>query len=267
MKTEAAVFSLFACALFVAGCPTVPLGGGGGEVCGNGVCGSGENVSNCPGDCGGGGGGGGSPGEVCGNGVCGSGENVSNCPGDCGGGGGGGGSPGEVCGNGVCGSGENVSNCPGDCGGGGGGGEESVFADFSQPTISGTISISPGDGFFWNDFYQVWRIESPGGGFTGSFNLSTGGSYKMVVVHTTSASSDCQGGGYSPVTIWIDGWTAQSCEDPAENNGGSHGSVTDTFGVVLSSGVNRLEWTACDLCTHYWIESIDICSPDGNPCR
>jgi len=87
MKSEAAVCSLFACLLFVAGCPTVPTGGGAGEVCGNGSCGSGENVSNCPGDCGGGGGdNGGGVGEQCGNGSCGSGENVSNCPSDCGGG-------------------------------------------------------------------------------------------------------------------------------------------------------------------------------------
>ncbi|MBI3836074.1 MAG: hypothetical protein HY287_17250 [Planctomycetes bacterium] len=56
-------------------------------------------MSNCPQDCGGG--------EVCGNGVCGNGENVSNCPEDC--------STGEVCGNGVCGTGEDVTNCPQDC--------------------------------------------------------------------------------------------------------------------------------------------------------
>lgn len=100
----------------------MPTGGGAGEVCGNGSCGSGENVSNCPGDCGGNSGDGGGSGEQCGNGFCGSGENVSNCPSDCGGDGDDGGGSGEQCGNGFCGSGENVSNCPGDCGGGGSGG-------------------------------------------------------------------------------------------------------------------------------------------------
>ncbi len=66
------IASVFAC--LGSGCQ---VNNGSGEVCGNGVCGTGENVSNCAQDCGGGG-------ETCGNGVCGSGENTSNCPSDCG---------------------------------------------------------------------------------------------------------------------------------------------------------------------------------------
>lgn len=46
--------------LLAFGCTGVRTGTG--ELCGNGFCGSGEDVSNCPGDCGGGGGGGGSSG-------------------------------------------------------------------------------------------------------------------------------------------------------------------------------------------------------------
>lgn len=72
-----------------------------GEICGNGYCGTGENVSNCPGDCGG-------EGIVCGNGKCEAGENVANCPSDCGG------SEAE-CGNGTCETDESNLNCPSDC--------------------------------------------------------------------------------------------------------------------------------------------------------
>ena len=60
--------------LAVAGCET-------GEICGNHYCGSGENVSNCPTDCGGAGG------TDCGNGSCEAGESASNCASDCDGGG------------------------------------------------------------------------------------------------------------------------------------------------------------------------------------
>lgn len=106
------------CLSMIAACNNSP-GNVAGEPCGNGFCGAGENVSNCPQDCGGSGDGRDSPGEVCGNGFCGSGENVSNCAQDCGGDSNGDqNTEGELCGNGFCGAGEDVSNCPGDCGGG-----------------------------------------------------------------------------------------------------------------------------------------------------
>ena len=137
-------------------------------------------------------------------------------------------------------------------------GQGGAFADFSEPTITGSISVSVGQSFRWNDFYQIWRIESPSGGFTGSFNLPFGGTYRLFVDHTSSAAAGCQGGGYSPVTIRVNGTAVVNCWDPAANNGGSHGSVTDEWSVSVRSGTNTIEWTACDLCTHYWIRSIEI---------
>lgn len=63
--------------------------------CGNGVCGEGEDDTNCPGDCG-----------WCGDGLCGTEENlVLDCPTDCGG-----------CGDGVCTFNEGYQQCPLDCG-------------------------------------------------------------------------------------------------------------------------------------------------------
>jgi len=70
--------------------------GGGGVICGNGACESGEDINNCPQDC-----------DYCGNGYCGPNENASTCPADCG--------SGAVCGNGACESGEDINNCPQDC--------------------------------------------------------------------------------------------------------------------------------------------------------
>lgn len=135
---------------------------------------------------------------------------------------------------------------------------EGASADFSQQTISGTIAVFVGSNFRWNDFYQIWRIEGDGGGFSGDFNLPTGGTYQLVVDHTTSAAGSCPGGGYSPVTIRVNGTVVANCWDPAENNAGSHGSVIDEWPVNLSAGVNTIEWTACDLCTHYWIRRIEF---------
>jgi hypothetical protein len=63
--------------------------------CGNGLCQSGENSSNCCQDCG----------AYCGNGICQTscGESALNCPVDCG------------CGDGTCGSGESSATCCQDC--------------------------------------------------------------------------------------------------------------------------------------------------------
>jgi len=63
--------------------------------CGDGICGPGEDVCNCPEDCV----------PVCGNGLCEPGEDSINCPEDCM----------SVCGNGLCEPGEDSINCPEDC--------------------------------------------------------------------------------------------------------------------------------------------------------
>jgi len=66
-----------------------------GNVCGDGVCGEGEN---CPADC--------PLPSVCNDGVCDQGEDVHTCPEDC-----------KVisCGDNICGIGETLSSCPIDC--------------------------------------------------------------------------------------------------------------------------------------------------------
>lgn len=69
------------------------------DACGNGVCNSGESVSNCPADC--------KVVESCGNGKCDNGETTSSCPGDC--------KVIDLCGNGDCDDGETVATCPDDC--------------------------------------------------------------------------------------------------------------------------------------------------------
>jgi len=70
-------------------------------VCGNGLCETGEDATNCPADCA-------PPGTtVCGNGICEPGEDATSCPADCA----------PVCGDGICGPGEDSTNCPADCAG------------------------------------------------------------------------------------------------------------------------------------------------------
>ncbi|GMV38815.1 MAG: hypothetical protein AMXMBFR64_05310 [Myxococcales bacterium] len=66
-------------------------------ACGDGVCSTGENCTNCYADCG----------ECCGDGTCLGDESCGSCPQDCG----------VCCGNGVCDAPtDNCQNCPQDCG-------------------------------------------------------------------------------------------------------------------------------------------------------
>lgn len=120
-------------------------------------------------------------------------------------------------------------------------------------------TITPGANFSFAAANGVWKIFIEGGGFTGTFE-SPGGATdgQFVVTHLSSASAGCQGGGYSPVTISANGSVVVADWDAAENNGGTHNYVVDTFAFPIEAGTNTFEWTAGDLCTHYWIHSIVV---------
>lgn len=120
------------------------------------------------------------------------------------------------------------------------------------------MNIVPGAECGYVPNYETWIIGALDGGFTGTFNCPTSGQYELRVTHQTSASAGCPGGGYAPVTISVNGSTIVSNYDPAENHGGTHGSVTDSWTINANAGSNTFEWTANDLCTNYWIQKIEV---------
>ena len=73
-----------------------------------------------------------------------------------------------------------------------------------------------------------------------------------------SAAAHCPGGGYSPVTIRVNGRPVVSKYDPASSHGGSHGIVTDTWKFAGRKGSNTLEFVSVEQCTHYWIRGIEV---------
>jgi hypothetical protein len=124
------------------------------------------------------------------------------------------------------------------------------------------MSIEPGEQCSYVPVYETWVIGALDGGFTGTFNCPTSGQYELRVTHQTSASAGCPGGGYAPVTISVNGLTVVSNYDPAENHGGTHGSVIDSWTINANAGSNTFEWIANNLCTNYWIQKIEIIFPD-----
>ncbi len=117
-------------------------GGGppGGEVCGNGICGSNESTSNCPTDCI----------AVCGDEICTGNESAATCPQDCV----------EGCGNTLCELTESCSVCQIDCGVCNFTEQETVSeTEFSnQPTNSSIQELLSESGFSQNEINAALEI-------------------------------------------------------------------------------------------------------------
>jgi uncharacterized OB-fold protein len=133
-------------------------------------------------------------------------------------------------------------------------------AEFISPHIAThNIQIAPGAGFaFYPTFGGNWRITAPGGGFRATFDAPQDGKYDLAVTHLTSAAPTCPGNGFSPITIALNSQNIVKNYDPAQSHNGSHDFVTDHWTLNLHEGQNLLAWTAGNLCTHYWIQRIEI---------
>lgn len=139
-------------------------------------------------------------------------------------------------------------------------------AAFMNPQIAATnTAVTPGYAFEYNAYYRNnWRIIAPGGGFTAVFTLPVAGEYELKVRHLTSAYTNCPNNGYSPVTILLNGAPVVTDYDVAANHAGTHGYATDTWKFKALAGDNTLEWVAGSLCTHYWVQRIEI-APKASP--
>jgi hypothetical protein len=132
-----------------------------------------------------------------------------------------------------------------------------AYADFSGPRIkTKNMSVTPGTAFANNN--GNWKLAAWAGGFTDNFVVPVGGGYNLAVTHLTSRLDSCQGRGYSPVTIQLNGDTVAAHYDAAENHGGTHDMVTDEWTIQARSGQNTLQWTMNDACTAYWIKRIEL---------
>jgi len=132
----------------------------------------------------------------------------------------------------------------------------------SYSKFENNMTVTDSNNFTYNMTYEDgWLIGVPAGGFTVTFESLVADGMELVVRHLSSAYSGCQGGGYSPVTISLNGVPIVSDYDPAENHGGYHGLVTDIWPISVNASTNTLEWTANNLCTNYWIQGVEIRYP------
>jgi hypothetical protein len=135
----------------------------------------------------------------------------------------------------------------------------SIYAVFANSSIvASNLNISPGGSFAYNTFYgNCWRLIQPGGGFSGRFLAPQAGPYTLRVRHATSSSSSCPNNGYAPVNIIVNGTSLVTDYDVAANHA-SYWFEDDTWTIQANQGENTLEWVAGNLCTHYWLQRVEL---------
>lgn len=136
-----------------------------------------------------------------------------------------------------------------------------IYADFSRSEIAtGSMSLTPSE---WSIYHcyagGCWVALRPNYPvFYAVFSAPEAGDYWLNVRHLSSAASDCPFGGYSPVSVYVNGAPVVEDWDVAENHGGTHGYGLDSWLITAQAGENILEWRAGDLCTIYWIQRLEI---------
>lgn len=142
---------------------------------------------------------------------------------------------------------------------------DGMYVDFSCRDVAArhiTVELSP---------YFVFNTQCGGNralvhqyetAFYAYFDVPQAGAYDLSAYHLTAASAECQGGGYSPISIYLNNATVVENHDPAEQHGETHGYVTDTWRISALAGDNMLEWVGGELCTTYWLQRFEVTPAD-----
>ncbi len=137
--------------------------------------------------------------------------------------------------------------------------EPTHVVDLAQSDIRlQSVRMAPNSGLKWSPYYKTWRLERAGDSFGIELTAPKARKYELLVTDLTSASSQCPGGGYSPVAIEVNGKAIAPLHDPALAHNGDHGWAIDKWDIDLNEGNNTITWTAGALCTQYWINRVEI---------
>ena len=150
---------------------------------------------------------------------------------------------------------------------------QAARATFGSAIVMENMAVSRNSGFQYDSNFPEdphWRMVAYGAWVQGTFTLErVPATAQLRIRHLSSAGSGAPGGGYSPVNIHINGQLFKACYDPAENHGGTHGFVVDSWDVAsyLKAGVNIIGVQLCDTAwTYYWISHLSVYGV-GEGCR
>jgi len=142
-----------------------------------------------------------------------------------------------------------------------------VSADLSASAILTTAMTVQTAGMEFNSYGACWRMVDPGCSYLqATFNVAQVPSSSVLSLsHLSSADCAVQGGGYSPVDIYVNGELFRDNYDVAESHCGAHGYAFDQWNITgrLVSGVNIIRIELQDnprAETHYWLQALHISS-------
>jgi hypothetical protein len=141
------------------------------------------------------------------------------------------------------------------------GGNKLAYADFSllPDDFESNCDDLTGAGWDANPHYKhSLRLLQEGSQLTCTFNISRApSSATLIVEHLSSSAASCPDGGYSPVTISLNGHNVTVNHSPP-----SHGMIEEEWqvGRYLKNGTNELRWDAGEFCSHYWLKRWEIIS-------
>lgn len=125
-----------------------------------------------------------------------------------------------------------------------------------EPVLNG-ITLDEARGVDRNPYYKKsMRFLQDGAYILASFAVEQmPANAQLRVVHLSSASASARNGGWSPVTITINGRTVVGDHSPS-----SHGYMTEAWNVgsLLRQGRNTIKFHFDNSQTHYWLQSFDI---------
>jgi hypothetical protein len=140
-------------------------------------------------------------------------------------------------------------------------GNKVAFVDFS-PFPSGTadtraVTVKGCDGCDKNPHYKKsLRLLREGARLTLEATAARSKYVVLELKHLSSGAASCPNGGYSPVTIEVNGRSVAQAFSPAE-----HSFTVDTFDITdaIQDGKNIITITAArGTCTHYWLQGLAI---------
>jgi len=140
-------------------------------------------------------------------------------------------------------------------------GTKTAYADFSSfPTgnpETKRMTLKACNGCDKNPHYkQSLRLLGAESVLSLEATLSKSKYVVLELTHLSSASGSCPNGGYSPVTIRINGVNLVQRFSPKE-----HSYTVDTFDItnLVKNGRNTITFTADrDMCTHYWLKNLAV---------
>ncbi|MCK4393250.1 hypothetical protein KAX17_10140 [Candidatus Bipolaricaulota bacterium] len=137
-----------------------------------------------------------------------------------------------------------------------------AFLDFSLLPSGSTVrqSIDEWRAQGWTEGAECLQLVRAGGYLEVAFDAPSGSGTHLTITHRSAYAPGCQGKGFAPVTITVNGTSIARSYAPSAAGFYPNAFTTDTWEVSrwVTPGRNRIRITAGRLCSVYKIRRIEV---------